>query len=273
MSLTLLPAEWQRWLLYKLDHGSKPAELLRDLTQQGRLSLRSAMQAIDEVRSARQQGRLPAASAVALPEIDVQRCGPPVSLRIALDAPRIRMLDGVLDPGDCAWLRGLAGANLHWQASAPGNSLPAGADQALQRLLGRLACLADRPQSHFEPLEIRRWQAGDLPPPDDDSQGQALPSAGGATQDAGRRLGCFMVTLGAPQRGGGLCFPGAAGFCALPHAGGAVWVQHLRADGWPDASAHGLQQPVQAGVLWLATLWLRERPWPAPSQAVPVAAP
>lgn len=275
MSLALLPTEWQHWLLHKLDHGSKPAELLRDLVQQGNVSLHNAMQAIDEVCGTRRQGAAGEALATAptlprvlLPEIDVQRCsqptqGLPLALRFALQSPCVAVLDGVLDAHACAQLQDLAGGQPQWQAGQPPGGLPTGARLALQSLQRRLAALLDRPAANFEPLQIRRWQAGDgLRQP---LAVQDKPAAG----SAGRRVGCFVLTLAAPLRGGALCFAAAGGLLALPHAGGAVWVQHLRADGQQDARALHTQQPVQAGVLWQATLWLRERPWPAHAAAAP----
>ena len=279
MSLALLPMEWQRWLLHKLDHGSKPAELLRDLVQQGNVSLHNAMQAIDEVCGTRRQAAArdaltTAAPNVALPEIDVRRCSPPpdmppVALRLALQSPCVAVLDGVLCHRDSTLLRSLAGAQPLWRAARALGGLPTEAGRALQGLQQRLAALLDRPATHFEPLQIRRWQAGDAArqpvAATATDAGQDKPAAG----NAGRRVGCFVLTLAAPQRGGALCFAAAGGFLALPHAGGAVWVQHLRADGQQDTKAQHTQEPVQAGVLWQATLWLRERPWPAHAAAVP----
>lgn len=283
MSLALLPTEWQHWLLHKRDHGSRPAELLRDLVQQGNVSLHNAMQAIDEVCGTRRHGAardglITAAPRVVLPEIDVRRCSPPpgmppVALRLALQSPCIAVLDGVLCQRDSALLSSLAGAQPLWRAALALGSLPTEACRALQGLQQRLAALLDRPAAHFEPLQIRRWQAGDTarqpgagtPPATALDDGPDASAAGAA----GRRVGCFVLTLAAPQRGGALCFAAAGGFQALPHAGGAVWVQHLRADGQQDASAQHTQQPVQTGVLWQATLWLRERPWLDPAGAAP----
>jgi len=290
MGLSLLPTEWQRWLLHRLEHGSKPAELLRELVQQGHVSLHNAMLAIDEVcglrrldaaRTARATAAA-AAPAMVLPQIDVQRCqppllgGPPVELRFALQTPGIAVLDGVLDGPGCALLRSLAGAQAQWHAGQEPGGLPAEANPsqlALQALQLRLAALLDQPASHFEPLQIGRWQAGDDVRPPGAGTAPATASAhapdDGDAGAAGRRLGCFVLTLAAPQRGGALCFPVAGGVLAPPHAGGAVWVQTLRADGQPDSHALYTRQPVQAGVLWQATLWLRERPWPGLAATVP----
>jgi hypothetical protein len=295
MGLALLPTEWQRWLLTRLEHGGKPAELLRELVQQGHVSLHNAMQAIDEVCGTRRLDAARAAQATAaaaaaaaprvvLPQIDVRRShrllpGPPVELRFALQSPHIAVLDGVLDAPTCALLRSLAGAQPQWQAGQRPGALPSEANPsqlALQALQLRLAALLDQPASHFEPLQIRRWQAGDAAPPPAAGPAPASaadhpPAGAGAPADdaAGRRLGCFVLTLAAPQRGGALCFAAAGGVLAPPHAGGAVWVQALRADGQPDSSALYTQQPVRAGVLWQATLWLRERPWPNLGAALP----
>ena len=73
MGLALLPTEWQRWLLARLEHGGKPAELLRELVQQGHVSLHNAMQAIDEVLGTR---RLDAARAA------LAKCGDKFSTQV-----------------------------------------------------------------------------------------------------------------------------------------------------------------------------------------------
>ena len=143
MSLALLPMEWQRWLLHKLDHGSKPAELLRDLVQQGNVSLHNAMQAIDEVCGTRRQAAArdaltTAAPNVALPEIDVRRCSPPpdmppVALRLALQSPCVAVLDGVLCHRDSTLLRSLA-AELGSQGAQGPASLRVGLLDCLWRM-------------------------------------------------------------------------------------------------------------------------------------------
>jgi len=110
VSLTLLPADWRRWLLQRVEHGEKPADLLRHLSAQGHLTAHAALLAVNEALAKTAANRHHDATAGGLrPRLNTDRRllnvqGRSVLVRATLDCSGLAVLDDLLDGYECAEL-------------------------------------------------------------------------------------------------------------------------------------------------------------------------
>jgi hypothetical protein len=272
VSLTLMPADWRAWLLQSVERGSKPADLLRQLTAQGHLTVHAALRAIDEALAATTKPRAAPVRLDARPWLNTDQrlldaLGRPVSVRAALTNPGVAVLDNLLDDTECALLCAVAAgrsrpkipchatAAMAWPMRADAGTPPAPIHPVIDLLAARLSALVNWPLAHFQPLQIRRLHSGEACRPR--SQHGGRPGCG----DGGPVVGSFVVYLDAPARGGATCLPGAMGLRVLPHAGTAIWFDHQ----WPGgAGATALQaaiEPTDAEPPWVVTAWLHAQVW------------
>ena len=124
----------------------------------------------------------------------------------------------------------------------------------------RAAVRAGVPLAHAERLTVLRYLPGEQYRPHRDY----LPPGSPETDrpDAGNRLRTICVYLNGVEAGGATAFP-HAGLEIAPKAGRAVVFDNLHADGRPDPDSLHAGLPVEAGEKWLATLWIRQRPYRA----------
>ena len=262
MSLTLLPAEWQSWLRHNIERGTKPADLLRNLTTQGHFAAQVALAAIEEARRSRtalvnaagpSAPTLPGSPTRALPWLDTQRrwidaAQQRVSLRVTLERPGIAVLDDLLDAADCACLCSLGRQGAVGASPAPGQG-----HAALKRLAQRLSALVSWPLSHFAPLQIRRLRL------DDDSLTRA--DSPGQAGRGGPLVGRFVVCLDAPADSPALTIANAGGLRLMPQAGMALWLDAARGDHNADPATLASVEVSAAEPPWVALAWLHQQGW------------
>lgn len=198
---------------------------------------------------------------------------PPARVTLATQ-PRVRVVDGLLSADECRLL--IASARpllrpsqtvdpdtglplrmpLRTSADAPID--PVAEDLALRLVQLRIAQAADTSLVHAEHLTVLRYAPGQEYRPHRD---YVPPGAVERDQpDAGNRARTACVYLNAVEAGGATEFP-VPGVRVDPHPGRAVVFDNLHADGTPDADSLHAGTPVARGEKWLATLWLRERPY------------
>ncbi|SDY89528.1 2OG-Fe(II) oxygenase superfamily protein [Lysobacter sp. yr284] len=137
---------------------------------------------------------------------------------------------------------------------------PVGEDLALRLAQWRMARAAGLDLVHGEHLTVLRYAPGQAYRPHRDylsPQAQARDRP-----HAGDRLRTVCVYLNAVEAGGATEFPHAA-LAVTPQAGRALVFDNLDGDCQPDPASLHAGMPVLAGEKWLATLWLRERPYRA----------
>ena len=200
----------------------------------------------------------------------------PPDAEVLREAPRIAQIDGLLSVDECRLLVASAQPMLRpSQVHSPdGNdvgreSLRTSSDAAFDPLLEdfslrlvqlRLAAAAGLDLVHAEQLIVLRYAPGEEYRPHRDY----LP-AGSIERDgpqAGNRLRTICAYLNTPAEGGATEFP-TAGVRVEPKAGRAVVFDNLDAEGRPEPMSLHAGLPVVRGEKWLATLWLRERPYRA----------
>ncbi len=253
------------------------------------LLLAARLQSVDPAAAAALHAELAAHGIAPLPSVTAalpaQPDGPPGHLeltdalvpapaRVLSTAPRVAVVDGLLSADECRlliasarpMLRGSRATDPHSGAavalpvrtSSDAAMDPLVEDLALRLVQLRIAASAGIELVHAEHLTVLRYAPGEQYRPHRDY----LP-AGAIERDrpqAGNRRRTICVYLNDVDAGGETEFP-TAGVRVAPTAGSAVLFDNLHDDGAPDVDSLHAGLPVQRGEKWLATLWLRERPY------------
>lgn len=190
--------------------------------------------------------------------------------------PQVSQIDGLLSADECRLLVACARPQLRpSQAVDPDTGLPlriqlrtsldaafdpVGEDFALRCVQLRIATAARTPLVHAEHLTVLRYAPGQEYRPHRD-----YVPAGSIERDqpeAGNRARTICVYLNNVEAGGATEFPHAQ-LAIRPVPGRAIVFDNLLPDGTPDVDSLHAGTPVELGEKWLATLWLRERPYRA----------
>jgi prolyl 4-hydroxylase len=196
--------------------------------------------------------------------------GHAVGVSMRMEKPALRVLEGILTDDECAELIQLARPRLqralvvdtqgNYQADQRRTS--AGMFFQLHELPlirvieQRLADLLEVPVNHGEALQVLHYLPGQEYEPHFDWFDASLPSYEPCTRVGGQRIASVVMYLNTPEAGGGTDFP-EVGLTVTARRGSAVYFAY---DSHDMSSLHaGL--PVQRGEKWIATKWLRERPY------------
>ncbi|MDE2279519.1 MAG: 2OG-Fe(II) oxygenase [Xanthomonadaceae bacterium] len=193
-----------------------------------------------------------------------------VRVSLSVSKPALRVLDGLLTGEECDELVALARPRLaraltvdaagnlqvdHRRTSA-GMFFKLGELPLVAQLEQRIAGLLDIPVSHGEGLQILHYLPGQEYTPHYDWFDPEQPGFAAVTERGGQRIASVVMYLNTPEAGGGTAFP-AAGLTVTALRGSAVYFAYESGD---TSSLHaGL--PVLGGEKWIATKWLRERPY------------
>jgi hypothetical protein len=185
--------------------------------------------------------------------------------------PRVAVVDGLLSADECRlliapaqpMLRGSQTTDpttgqaiaLPLRTSSDASLDPVLEDFALRAVQLRLCAAAGVDLVQAEHLVVLRYEPGQQYRPHRDY----LPEATVARDrpQAGNRVRSICVYLNDVGAGGATEFP-VAGVKVEPKAGSAVVFDNLLPDGSPDPDSLHAGLPVERGVKWLATLWLRQ---------------
>ena len=193
-----------------------------------------------------------------------------VDVALCLDLPPLRVLDNILSPVECGELIELARPRLDRALTvAPGGQqqidaartssgmfFQLGETGLIQRIEQRIAALVGLPVDHGEALQILHYAPGQQYEPHCDWFDPKQPGFDSITAKGGQRVASVIMYLNSPEGGGGTHFP-KAGVTITARRGSAVYFAY---DSGDQESLHaGL--PVTAGEKWIATKWLRERPY------------
>ncbi|QNK03734.1 2OG-Fe(II) oxygenase [Dyella telluris] len=198
--------------------------------------------------------------------------GHPVKVTVSTDAPVVRVLEGLLTPQECDELIAEASPRLgrsltvdvdgrqqtDQRRTSQGMFFAIGETPLVQRIEQRIADLLAIPVSHGEGLQILHYQPGQEYEPHFDWFNPDQPGFSMVTARGGQRIASVVMYLNTPEEGGGTAFP-RIGLTVTAMRGSAVYFAYDTGDA---ASLHaGL--PVIKGEKWIATKWLRERPYQA----------
>jgi len=201
--------------------------------------------------------------------------GHTIGVSLCVDEPPLRVLENILDEAECAELIELARPRLaraltvdddgrqqvDQRRTSEGMFFTIGELPLIARIEQRLAGLLGLPANHGEGLQILHYRPGQEYEPHVDWFDPALPGYDSITRAGGQRIASVVMYLNTPELGGGTAFP-ELGLTVTARRGTAVYFAY---EGGDQQSLHaGL--PVICGEKWIATKWLRERPYRQPGR-------
>ena len=144
----------------------------------------------------------------------------------------------------------------HPNRTSYGAFLQRGSTELISRLETRIAQLTGIPVENGEGLQILRYEEGQEYKPHHDYFDASKPPTTQSLEKSGQRVATFLIYLNTPELGGGTTFPEMhLEFEAVE--GNAVLFKYPKME---HESLHA-GVPVKKGVKWIATKWLRERPF------------
>ena len=205
------------------------------------------------------------------PEAPLAKAGDrEVKVALSMDKPALRVLDGLLTGEECDELIALAtprlaraltvnatgGQQVDHRRTSVGMFFKPGELPLVAQLEQRIAALFDIPVSHGEGLQILHYLPGQEYQPHYDWFDPDHPGYATVTARGGQRIASVVMYLNTPEAGGGTAFP-EVGLTVTALRGSAVYFAY---EGCDASSLHaGL--PVLRGEKWIATKWLREKPY------------
>lgn len=269
--------ELREWILATARAGHGVPDVLRLLKEAG-YDAAQARRAVSEVLNIpltslnavapRPSGRRPKHPEA--PQVDVD--GRAVRIGVSVESPALRVLEGLLTEHECEQLIALAQprmrramtVDVHGKQqvddarTSQGMFFSLGETPLIAALEARLASLLDMPVEFGEGLQVLHYLPGQEYEAHQDWFDPSQPGFAAITAKGGQRVASVVMYLNTPEEGGGTGFP-AIGMVVTARKGSAVYFAYETGE---QASLHaGL--PVIRGEKWIATKWLRERPFRA----------
>lgn len=201
--------------------------------------------------------------------------GREIPILFALEAPRILLLQNLLDGTECDALISLARDRLHRSPvvnpdtgdenlidarTSMGAMFQVGEHALIQRIEARIAAITGLPVDHGEGLQILNYKPGGEYQPHFDFFNPQRPGEARQLRVGGQRVATLVIYLNSPPSGGATAFP-KLGLEVAPVKGNAVFFRYKQPDGTLDERTLHAGLPVESGEKWIATKWLREHPY------------
>ena len=268
------------WVAQHLAQGQAPSALV-DAMRERQVAPAAAKAIVDAFVQARERGLPFPVDTVAVDTVaPAARLaeGPVVEthdrrIRVAMrtDAPLLAVLQDVLDAAECEALIALARPRLKPSTLVDpmsGRDVASGLRSSLgmffrpaetpliARLDRRLAELMGLPVSHGEGLQLLHYPVGAGSAPHFDFLQPSNDANRASIARSGQRISTLVCYLNDVAGGGETDFPQRS-WQVTPQCGNAVYFEY---DGLDERSLHA-SRPVLAGEKWVATKWMRERPF------------
>ena len=125
----------------------------------------------------------------------------------------------------------------------------------------KISAITGVPVDHGEGLQVLRYEVGQEYKPHHDYFDPTRPNYAQTDGGAGQRIATFLMYLNTPEKGGGTTFPESKVIVEARRGNGLLF-KYPSTDK-ESKTLHG-GTPVQAGVKWAATKWLRQKPYIRP---------
>lgn len=125
----------------------------------------------------------------------------------------------------------------------------------------KISAITGVPVDHGEGIQVLRYEVGQEYKPHHDYFDPTRPGYDRVDGGAGQRVATFLMYLNTPDKGGGTSFPESKVLVEACKGNGLLF-RYPTTDK-ESKSLHG-GAPVQAGVKWVATKWLRQKPYIRP---------
>ena len=196
--------------------------------------------------------------------------GRTIHVALSVESPALRVLNDLLSHDECDALIEEAKPRLQRamtvdisgkhqvdaRRTSEGMFFGIGESPLIERIEKRIATLLSIPVDHGEGLQVLHYLPGQQYEPHHDWFDPEQPGFAAITAKGGQRIASLVMYLNTPEAGGGTAFP-EIGLTVTAWRGSAVYFAYDTGD---TASLHaGL--PVSKGEKWIATKWLRERPF------------
>ena len=277
-AMPLLPQEWQVWIKDNLARGCEPGALANVMVRDGKFEATLARAAIEEARSRSFAHLPPPPEPQPMPDIDtsanvIHTPDGAVDVLLTLKAPRIVLLGNVLSGDECDELIRYGEQRLqrspvvsdtdgatqvHAHRTSRGAMLQRGETELVSRIEARLAALTQWPVENGEGMQLLRYEKGNEYRPHFDWFDPALPGPRRHLERGGQRVGTVVMYLSDVEQGGGTSFPNV-GLQVQPKKGSAVFFANTDVYRVPEQNSLHAGEPVEKGVKFIATKWLRER--------------
>ena len=193
-----------------------------------------------------------------------------IHVGLSMESPALRILNDFLSADECAALIEQARPRLQRaktvdsagrqqldaRRTSEGMFFTIGETLLIKAIEQRISTMLGMPADHGEGLQVLHYLPGQQYEPHYDWFNPEQPGFAAITAKGGQRIASLVMYLNTPEAGGGTAFP-EVGVTVTALRGSAVYFAYDTGD---MASLHaGL--PVQKGEKWIATKWLRERPF------------
>lgn len=289
--------ELRRWLDEQLNRGCHPNDLVDSMVAAGH-PVDAARAALAEALRFKSSGvvappAVPVARVVANPQLPAGKLKVPeplvtplasgasvivtpdrtVQVLMSLDKPRILLLGGVLSDEECDAVieasrpkmersltvdRNSGGTELHASRTSEGTYFFNDESPVLTRINQRLTALMSWPLENGEPLQILHYGVGAEYEAHYDYFEPEAPGTAVLTAAGGQRVGTLILYLNTPTTGGATRFPDV-GLEVAAIKGNAVFFAYDTPT--PASKTLHAGTPVTQGDKWIATRWMRERPY------------
>lgn len=210
-------------------------------------------------------GRLAQADVAAPGSVEVQ----PVA-----KLPQIKLLKAAFRPAECAYIQALAACYLRpsdvidpdtgrivvdpYRTGFQAQLVPDLADVVIAAIDARLAALTDSRVKQGESLTVLVYQPGQEYKPHWDHLVDTADEKLSRLKASGQRLYTALITLDDGFKGGATAFTDI-GVQVRGQVGDVLLFRNLNDKGKPEPLTMHAGLPVEAGVKWLASKWIRER--------------
>jgi prolyl 4-hydroxylase len=281
--ITRLSATWQDWLTTNVMRGCTDADMMKLMAENG-FDATFASHAVGIVRSMteRVKGevaamgadykaepiRLPAGARIRAHDRDVH-------VVFTLNNPNLAVIDGLLSEAECDKLIQLTNGRMKssevvdrksggsYQSNvrkSEGCHFNRGENAVVQRVEQRIAALTGIAVDCGEPLQMLHYGVGGEYLAHQDFFDPADPGSQVLTKVGGQRVATLVIYLNNVPEGGDTNFPDLE-LAVKPKKGSGVYFEYLNAAGQLDARCLHAGTPVARGDKWIATKWLRQRPY------------
>ncbi|RDK09175.1 2OG-Fe(II) oxygenase [Cupriavidus lacunae] len=197
----------------------------------------------------------------------------PILFRLA--SPQVRLFQQLLTDDECDALVALSRGrlarspvvnpdtgdeNLIDARTSMGAMFQVAEHALIGRIEARIAAVTGVPAEHGEGLQILNYKPGGEYQPHFDYFNPQRPGEARQLSVGGQRIATLVIYLNTPEAGGATAFP-RVGLEVAPVKGNAVYFSYLLPDGTLDDRTLHAGLPVASGEKWIATKWLRERPY------------
>jgi prolyl 4-hydroxylase len=289
--------ELSSWIVEELDSSKAPGAVVRTMIEQG-MDARVAEGIVAAFISARRAGRPVPTDSVVLddqqldyvyesPRLPREPClrtfDREVRVLARCERPVVAVLADVLDASECEELIALARPRLmpstvvdprtgkdtvEEYRNSLGMFFRPSETPLLARLDRRVSEIMKLPPENGEGFQVLHYPTGSQAAPHFDFLIPSNAANQASIARSGQRVSTLVAYLNDVESGGETFFP-ETGFSAIPRRGHAVYFEYCNRLGQVDRLTLHAGQPVVRGEKWVATKWMRQRPFVSAGSSEP----